>query len=1092
MLPALAELTDRQVWDDLFLVIALPRLEERPKIVDALQFLVEPAPELGGRSLYDVLTDMISRTTPENLYRFVYSMRRFVEADEPLLVPAMTGLRKAFYVNDTHPVVDLVHDVMAEATRNEAFFSTLFRIAEMPEFQETVRLASQMSKDGRLKELIGAVVTLFHKFALQGKSEIRPGHEPPFEARRRHDFAADDLGLEPPFEAPWDPNDPCRRLDTRVPMDDYNHGRFEDQLNDYLGCINADRKHGDVVQAVNFLRGERTYDGRTFFNLQIDLMKSLGNEVTREEAGDLADRWIRAVDDGRFYHMMDGMPFWVTRKVHGSADPAGAAGPVLRPLLELARPVMRQAGAGVRRLMDYGAKVLRRPDIPHILKYGEKLVDLSDECDQPPSDDPERPNRCPEPRSAPLEQRVDLERIKRWVRNKECDYNGGRQLRRAQEILFDYNNTATTWDLVPGTEQPRYGWERAEFKASLEPLFQKLADPEQSGPDKDVIQALLNVIRYFSLPSDPARVPDAYDPRRNSRQHYTPEYLARWLRERSDDYRLISYFYPGETRPRVRLVNTLDRLELVLINADFTYLLPENFGQKFLAMIGNAWGDEPPSIWPEAVRRQYPERERHCAGQHSEDEWRKLVSKGRCPMRMADAFREIGMTQQMFENVVGYPELPGCPQLADPNDPRDVQRAETTEWPTNTSGTPSWAIPLRVKASLYNLRQVLSVIQENLPQSGTPMAGGLKVLRDLFYELYTSSPVDARNPKAGWRNNLSVVTKLVRMGLTRQVGLKVARFPAIPSNPALLSREERQDHDALMDFFRTLVAGATSPEVRPLLDALFVESRDHELIWKILDRIFNVLDAGDGYTVPESRRAELAGKPAAEQRRIRAEWVREAARMRQLAFYTLAQAGPLGIIDPALKTTSAVLKRYRAYLTRHADKMEDFFRSKTVSHFMRALYEDGDEERKAMIADLLRDALGDPARGLDTMSILEAADSVGNNPWDIFSTRLDVILGLDEYKNLNLTAVAEDFLHFFQETPEDGYPRTSTIVREYVAARMSSKGNAPGDLEELLWLAERKPDDFYQVLETLSLYSENGELKDFVKLARRSLSAPPR
>ena len=63
-------------------------------------------------------------------------------------MPALAGLRSALYVNDAHPVLDLVRDIMADATANEQLFNTLFHIAELPEFKDSVGLVSDMAKDG--------------------------------------------------------------------------------------------------------------------------------------------------------------------------------------------------------------------------------------------------------------------------------------------------------------------------------------------------------------------------------------------------------------------------------------------------------------------------------------------------------------------------------------------------------------------------------------------------------------------------------------------------------------------------------------------------------------------------------------------------------------------------------------------------------------------------------------------------------------------------------------------------------------------------------------------------------------------------------
>jgi hypothetical protein len=203
----------------------------------------------------------------------------------------------------------------------------------------------------------------------------------------------------------------------------------------------------------------------------------------------------------------------------------------------------------------------------------------------------------------------------------------------------------------------------------------------------------------------------------------------------------------------------------------------------------------------------------------------------------------------------------------------------------------------------------------------------------------------------------------------------------------------------------------------------------------------------------------------------------------------------MGLVDPALKTLGPVLHHYRDYLTRHSDKLESALRSRGVSLFMRALYEDRDQSRKEMIGSLLRDTLGEPQHGLDLLGILKSVDmdAKASAAWDLFEGRMDVMTALDAYKDLDLKAIAKDLLHFFEETPESGDPATAVRIREYTAERLSSKqgGQRPGDIEDMLRLGAEKPDGFYQVLRTFGHYSENGELRDFVDLARRSLEDAP-
>lgn len=1072
LLPTLAELTDRGTWDDLFFLLSMPTDSGRETLKDTLSFLIESQPELGGESLYDVLSRMLARTSPENLYRLLMSMKPFVESDEPLVMPALTGLRKAFYINDVHPLVDVGRRVLSEATQNQGLYATLFEAAQYAEFKASVKLVSEMSKDGRLKDLLGSMLSLFHRYAQPGKVEIRPGVEPAHFPDRRHNLSFDSLnaeGAEIPKllpVPPWDPNEPCRNLRLTMPMDVYTAPGYDNQIYYLLGCINSDQQHGEVVTAVNFLRGETASDGRSFFNLQIDLLKSLGVSLTKDEAGDLARRWIRSVDSGRFYHQMRAVPFFVSTPVKGEeGDEVG--GYVLRPLFDLFNPI-RDAirSVNLRRTLDYVAGILRREDFPSLLTYGEYLWD-----------------KDPEPVPTPEAHQPNVNEIMHWVRNLECPTATSQEsieeilLRRSAEIVDDFHNGITTWELVDN--QARRSWKSVEFKAKTEKVLQKLGRPEQSNPDKSALQGLLNVMRYFTLkPGE----------KRTQQRQFTPQDVTKFLHEASTDARLMLYFYPGEKTPRVRLVNTLDRLDLVLISADFKpviklpfgghIVLKQNFGQKFLAIVAEAWGDEPYEIWPEYIKKKYPQGGK----------------KAKRPDTLYEAYLKIADTLNRTRKMLGNPELPKCQQVGPPIQLPGEPVVNAPDWDTLDS----------IKADLFNGAQVLSVIHENIPTKEFPNRQGMRILRNLFFELYTSNPWDlildkdgkpedlngcygflcmdgAPSTRAGFRNNLTVITQLVRMGLTRQVSRQL--------------RSIQYGDPELQDFMESLIEGAASPKTLKMMELLLKKDPEHKLIWGVLDQVFAVFDAAEGNPTTPKRIKEWKKASTSKRRELLEEWNADADRMKQLAFYGVASLKQLGITEATLTTVVPVLEQYGDYLREHSEQLESVFRAKKPSLLIRALYEDRSEEYrrdKREVANLIRDTLNEPNHALDILAMVKAMDldPVSHGAIDLFDQRREKIEEDPEYQKLNTGDLARDLVDFFQETSTDPQKQTALKVRMYLADRLHSRDGNAGDVEELISLVQSKPDGFYQVLEAVSENIQNRELERFVELARRSISEP--
>ncbi|MGK5089109.1 hypothetical protein WDW86_16250 [Bdellovibrionota bacterium FG-2] len=1049
LFPLLSELNDREVngvslWENLLLFANLPRLEDRQKLKDSLAYLIAPRAALQGRAIFDVASDSVVRASGDNLYKFVHSLRKFLDESnkDPLLVPSLTVLKQAFFTNEVHPILDLVRKVSAEATQNEKFFDTLFVVSDRPEFQESVALISKMARTGELKELLGAVITLFHKFGQQGKKQILGGIEPPENTvKLRHALTAKDLVpfIDGPalFAEGWGSLAACEKLDPRISMADPFTPQFASQLTNTLACVNVDGGHKDLVAAVNYLDNEKTDDGRSYLQMSIDWFKELN--FTQNEAAYLTGSMLKTWDDGRLFRVLDAIPFLVNGSTRAGTGRIDSTGPVLRPLLNLLAPVLdakvdSDSPPSFRELEKFGATVVRDSAVPGILSFVEKIWDKKAESEV-----------TPEWTDARL-----VERMKRWVGNKECNSLASspaqadlQKQARALEMVDDYRGSVTNWDLVQG--KPRKAWTIDDLRGSVyeaDNLIDKLADPKQSEPSRPALKGLLNVMNYFTL--EPGQKP-------TQGKHFNREQLFDFLYDRSgdSDAKLITYYYKGDKTPRVRLVNTLDRLELVLIHADFPAPPPFNriYAQQFLAEIGEAWGDEPREIWPDEIQKKFP-----------------LGGKAR-PETLAEALENIMKVQHKFEKIVGFPALPKCKQIADPSDPKSVQDAETTNPDDGGSIVPDWmpnAFGMDfefLRANLYNIRQVISVLQENLPDSGSfrnpdrKHAGGLKILRDLFFEIYYSTPKAYRKSPGeaaalgiGWKNNLNIVMKMVRMGVTRQAGRAM--------------RNVDRNDPSVRALFDALIDGATAPQALPLAEMVLDRDVSHTLIWKLVSQVFDVLDSKDSK------------------------------KFSQTAFYGLALMGDRSqpfspLLNPLLESLGPIVDQYWDFLNAHTDKISTLLRSERVSNLARVIYEDPDDISKGNLARLGADALADPVRGLQLMSLVQALEDTPGamDAWDLFVSRWDAIQELPEFKKLDVDALAKQMLHFIEEKDLSLVERELALkVRFFVAQKMDV-----GQLDQFLLLARKDPNEFYRVLETLSRVIKNGEVKEFIGTARRAL-----
>jgi hypothetical protein len=250
-----------------------------------------------------------------------------------------------------------------------------------------------------------------------------------------------------------------------------------------------------------------------------------------------------------------------------------------------------------------------------------------------------------------------------------------------------------------------------------------------------------------------------------------------------------------------------------------------------------------------------------------------------------------------------------------------------------------------------------------------------------------------------------------------------------------------------------------------------------------------VLDTAEGIYTP-AQQQQLAALSAADAAALKDEWVRDAGRMKQLGLYSLAAGDRLNLVDSMMSALGIAVKDFPDYLTAHSDKIESLLRSQHASYFMRALYEDPNPEDQEQVARVARDAFAnaDVVRG--ALGLLQAIDRdpAASNSWSLFSDRYDALMALSEFQPYRqyFDRFQDDLIWFFSDQSTDPNAiLASDHLRKYMAQLLEQ-----GDIDQFLILAKTDPNKFYQVLETISHYVENGELQDFFNLVRRSLSDP--
>jgi len=973
------------IWDDLLLTASLLRVEDRPKLKEMLEYWTRPLSSLQGQSLFDVLSQFFVASEPRALAELVYSLRHFNENSDAhssieRMYPVLSNLRSFLYVNDAHPMIDVVREVMSHAQKNEKFLDSFFRISKMSEFRDSIRFVSEIAKDQRLKGLLGTVVSLFEKFGKQGQTEIHELVEPVFdvEMHRRHNLKASDLD---PFiqqerlpVQSWELA--CRELDFGVDLANYSHPRFSDQISHFIACLNDHQQYAHVEESVHFLTTARTEDGRNFLEFTIDLIKDL--KMNREQMGFVINEWFRSLEDRRFSDFLNTLLYWVSPESLQSVVQS-----IVEPLLPLSNVLLKEdVRPSLDRLQAYGAQVLRRGDFPLLLRYVDDLRRIEFK---------EQPRFRSEV--------YDFTNIQAWIREHECRSKQGEK-DRAIEIISDYQEAVTGWSF-------RKEWSFSEFSKEFKNILDILAQPDAYGKSKikdqkgNVFDSLLRFTRYFSL--ERGQSPNRY-------QHYTVDDLVRWLRDRSNDHRLITYYYPGESRPRVRLVNSLDRLELVLIGADFNApVLGTNYGLKFLADIAEAWGDEDPSIWPDLIK--------------------KKAKKGVRIKTLSEVVEEINRTQSNFESLVGFPSLSKCHLEFDQDQDQDFQ----LERDQLKKGWIGWFPGMgEVQPNLYNIHQVISVLDENAKN------GGLKVLRDLFFEVYSTNFKSAQSPTSE-ENRLNVILKMVRMGIFRQLGRNIKLIP--------------EQDSSLHDLLQTLVDGASQQGIRDTIEVLL---KQDPLLLNVLEQVFIAFDNGSEKN------------------------------LKQFLYYLVANASSLELTQEFIKNLAVLVQQYGSFFTNHSDLVQTLFKSKGISDALRALYENQDVEAKKHLQIFLSDVLSDSTRALDLIQILKnlSEDPIASRAWKDFQTRLERLSESPSYQQLNGVRIFEDLLSFFGERSGEGVSAdTAQHLRQFLARRLEDQS-----FDQFLKITSQYPDNTLKLLKSLGEEIHNQDLIEFFNLIRRSVT----
>jgi len=868
LIPLLEALEARNAWSDLFLVSALPQEEARTRLRSSARFLVERKAEINQKRIFDVLVKVVSRASVSQLLSLARGVDHFINSDQPVIEPLLTALRSAYFVNDKHPFLDMIRDSSNRSLQNRALVDSLLKISghrvqesrsrdRRAKFIAAIRQVSELARNGDLEALTTSSMSLFHRYAELGRGTqvVARTVEPPYRAARTHDLSSRDLSparlvrVSASSSHPWY-SPACRNLNVSFQLDRSSSPDYNAQFENFLGCQNVSES---LARTFRFLKDERissANDSPSLLSYGIQLsQRFLSADPTVGPFDGAIQGWLNGCRSDDFYVLLNTVEPLLSRVAPASdiGQSDRTPKPVVNAALRILGYLSRTLEESVRAFENSTARILR--SFYHFTPLFDLLRD-----------------HWESPRLSPLSHvNLTYEQVEDAVRSFEAQCGiwptdpterNLRIQRRAIEIVTDATDSVTTWDggypRRPG--YPHKGWKSNQVFALLEPIW-KLVSKKYTLAAHHGNQ-IVESENYHVLNAQMGFM-----------ANHTAEELFDWFDKRSTDYRLISYLFPGETCPKLRLVNTLDRLELILQEVDLpkelqiltsnSILGPRNLAYVYLQNIAHAWGDVDPQHWPDEIKAIYRDGTRP-----------PTLSQTIAGMLQADGaisnYPEAKfLDRPRFSSLVSLTAMFGLPKMppALEGSLYNVSRSESS-WEGsfagfilgNTYGRVDSGLIVEYQRRLYNIWQVASAMEENTRNEpgatsglfpGANRAGGMELLRDLFYHIHFSTPPRDRIATVGDANHLTYILGITKLGVMRQLSRVLTAYPA--STPEQIAQKR--------DFFVSLFRIAQEPVAIDGMKMFQAISSDSDLASLVDDILLGL--SGVGTSLPSAVQARV-------------------------------------------------------------------------------------------------------------------------------------------------------------------------------------------------------------------------------------------
>lgn len=489
--------------------------------------------ELNGNSVQEILFRNITEMNADAFYKFILSIHEFSK-DSKFSLNALTKEIVTLLNSDTNREVLGLVDAWSKSS-----FTNANVIVQLNSFKESIQLFSELSQDGKLKELLNNLQKIIGRKSEKIEITRIESTVKSFESIEARASTRTQKKWNPPLYKNSNFKESCGKLKLGFDYRNSTKSEIRSQIQAFAKCINSDGKNSELEFLIKEL--VNPIQETSFFNLIQNFTNDmLASKKSNDAFSDLLFK--KENQDALFSGMSILTNLFDKQEINKTSLFEDIFNFIKIQNDDLNTAQYSRFGKILSNFILDNSSVESRNEYKVdsiVLDYFKNAFSNQGSNEIPEVLNPAIPN---------------IIEVRKQFADKYYQYKIGNS--EAQEFsirLDDYYN-----NIRNGIRKKNFN-SLKDYKNTFTPIVSKLAAPNQV-----LAKSLLEFFK--SLNQNP----------------YSLEYVNRWLSRSSGNVRAIEYYYPeqipGEDKPSIILVNDLDMLELVANNADFTLSELGQFG----------------------------------------------------------------------------------------------------------------------------------------------------------------------------------------------------------------------------------------------------------------------------------------------------------------------------------------------------------------------------------------------------------------------------------------------------------------------------------------------------------------------------------